>query len=419
MPGMLSVHWTPHHRGQLGRRTDAGIFAAWLPPTIKIVWDGDKVPYLEDIPPGSKILWRNYPLSEQFHGGLRVDTAARNLIDSAVKSTDGLPQNGSGRDWQPQVRATAGDLPTPEQAAEAYVANAEAVAAYCAGQGVDQTRLLFEGPNEYPVWAHGYTGLARLERRRLQLMHQRLPRAGSVVSNLGVGWPGNLGPDLPPVWDWFAGVADAFGARDYLGAHEYCGFNGIRENWGWWMGRILKCPHKVPVLITECGIDGGVYGAEHAKQGYRNLPGLTTEDAKVARDLDETWEYARAYAADPRVREHFRYTYDGNRDDWGNFDIRTEVYVAAFLARLARDGMPQAGSAPTPIPTRPLPEAEPMLPVGTLADKCRWWLEESIRQDEAGDTAYAQAIRYSLVKLDGRGLFYRLENALKAGRATG
>ena len=60
-----------------------------------------------------------------------------------------------------------------------------------------------------------------------------------------------------------------------------------------------------------------------------------------------------------------------------------------------------------------------MLPVGTLADKCRWWLEESIRQDEAGDTAYAQAIRYSLVKLDGRGLFYRLENAFKAGRATG
>ena len=56
--------------------------------------------------------------------------------------------------------------------------------------------------------------------------------------------------------------------------------------------------------------------------------------------------------------------------------------------------------------------------VGKLADKCRWWLEESIRRDEAGDAERAKAIRYSLIKLDG-GLFYRLERALKAGKPTG
>ena len=76
----------------------------------------------------------------------------------------------------------------------------------------------------------------------------------SVVSNLGVGWPGNTGPDTPPEWDWFKDVAATFAAGDYLGTHEYNGFNGVQENWGWWMGRILKCPYKVPVIITESGI---------------------------------------------------------------------------------------------------------------------------------------------------------------------
>lgn len=66
-----------------------------------------------------------------------------------------------------------------------------------------------------------------------------------------------------------------------------------------------------------------------------------------------------------------------------------------------------------------LPEDEPVMTVGLLADKSRWWLEESIRQDEAGNAARAAAIRYSLVKLDDTGLFYRLENALKSGVLIG
>lgn len=69
---------------------------------------------------------------------------------------------------------------------------------------------------------------------------------------------------------------------------------------------------------------------------------------------------------------------------------------------------------PPPPPPLPLPEDEPAgLAIGTLADKCRWWLEESVRQDEAGNAVRAKAIRYSLIKHNG-GLFYRLENELKA-----
>ena len=66
----------------------------------------------------------------------------------------------------------------------------------------------------------------------------------------------------------------------------------------------------------------------------------------------------------------------------------------------------------------PLPAEEPLLPPATLAQKIRWWLEEYTRMVEAGDTARAEAIMYSMIALDG-GLLYRLENALKSGAAVG
>lgn len=62
--------------------------------------------------------------------------------------------------------------------------------------------------------------------------------------------------------------------------------------------------------------------------------------------------------------------------------------------------------------TGPLPEDETATDAATLADKVRWWMEEYARQLEAGNTARASAILYSLINLD-RGLLYRLENVLK------
>jgi|WetSurMetagenome_2_1015567.scaffolds.fasta_scaffold09620_2 hypothetical protein len=591
---VISNHWTPLHRGNIGPWTDAEVMRLWGPPIVKIVWDGNKPPYLNDIPAGAKLLWRNYPLSEEFNSGFDLGAGrglaatAEPVHDTGITSANGLPQNGSGRDQAPPAtlaRAVAA-LPTPEQAAQVYVDNAVEVAAYCATQGFGPERLIFCDANEFPVWAFGYTGLARMQKRKLQLMHKALPKAGNVEGDLGVGWPGNVGPDTPPVWDWFADVAAEFGPYDYLGTHEYTGFGGPVENWGWWTGRILKCPYRVPILITECLVDGGVYGAEHAKQGYRNYPGLNSEDAKALRYQDELWTYAKAVSVDGRVRGIMPYTYDGNHQDWSNFDIRTETFLRPFLARIASQGLPQPAPFPAPavktlaealaaafgsqfsdlhasLPhhatlkyaTRPtanitrlvlhhtatpqtttwqtvatyhvnskdwpgigyhigvhvdgqvallntpetisyhcgdaskpgdenadslaiavmgnfesdpvpplawttaqqvadvvraflgrnvpmighrdvagdtvcpgknlyallkapapvtLPEQEPVMAVGLLADKCRYWLEESVRQDEAGNAERAKAIRYSLIKL-----FYRLENALKAGKPTG
>jgi len=55
-----------------------------------------------------------------------------------------------------------------------------------------------------------------------------------------------------------------------------------------------------------------------------------------------------------------------------------------------------------------LPEDEPAEDVATLAEKARWWLEEVLRQEEAGLLGWAGVLKRSLVRL-----MYRLENAAK------
>lgn len=335
----------PLHHGGFGNFTDSQVLREWNPPFVKIVWDGTRIPYVNEIPPDAKIIWRNYPLSEEFHGGLDLGIRS-NVIVPAISGSVGanmLPQNGSGRDsrYVPKIATRSPEnLLTPEQAAQVYVQNAIETAAYCESQGISRNRLLFEGPNEYPVWAHGYAGLARLEKARLRGLHAAGLRG--VVVNLGVGWPGNTGPDTPPVWEWANDLVNEFADGDYLGVHEYWSLSGIAQNWRWWAGRMLQCPHRVPFLITECGIDVGVEGVANAKKGWLDLPG--SMDDKVSRYINELWQYCDALKDDGRAKGAIVYTYDGNRSDWGQFDIRIEQFIVAFLQRVQATGLPKPGN---------------------------------------------------------------------------
>ncbi len=171
---------------------------------------------------------------------------------------------------------------TPEQAAEMQVGVARQMAERLRAQGHSLSRFWFEGLNEPMFWSiEPPAAVARLERRRLELMHAA--GLNSVVLNAGVGWPGNGGGDGAPVqWDWFKPVVEVWGAQDLLGLHEYCGLNGPQENWGWWMGRYRQCPYSVPILISETGVDGGVSG--QPGKGWLNLPPSTTaEQGKALR----------------------------------------------------------------------------------------------------------------------------------------
>ena len=69
----------------------------------------------------------------------------------------------------------------------------------------------------------------------------------------------------------------------------------------------------------------------------------------------------------------------------------------------------QHAEDPGPPPaSEPLPMDETATDPTTLAEKCRWWLEEEQRERERGNVARANEIRVSLI-----GLHYRLENMLK------
>ena len=64
------------------------------------------------------------------------------------------------------------------------------------------------------------------------------------------------GKDTPPDWSPFHGVEEAIIHNNgALICHEYWADTGPKELWGWWGGRSLKCPWKVPIIIGECGVD--------------------------------------------------------------------------------------------------------------------------------------------------------------------
>jgi hypothetical protein len=139
-------------------------------------------------------------------------------------------------------------------------------------------------------------------------------------------------------------------AGDYLATHEYWALNGPQQNWKWWAGRFLQCPYKVPMLITECGIDTGVTGQWYG--GWDDLPG--TVDEKAKRYCDEIWWYAKQCAADGRIKGIFPFTYDIGGKEWEKFDIRSTPFLNQFFIKLNAEGMPQpASTGGTTMPMTP------------------------------------------------------------------
>ena len=304
---ILSVHWIPQHRGPEDRER----FARWQPRFIKIVMDGEKVPYLEDMPEYNKIVVRNHPLSEM--------NDKRGFNDSAHARAVGLEHANYCRLMADNAKR----------------------------QGVPDSRLLFEGLNEPQLWAGEPQALLNTYYGAfLHRLHEHGLRG--VVGNFGVGWPGNGGVhDAPPEWKFFKPTIDAMLPGDYLGLHEYWALEGPQQNWRWWGGRFLQCPYRVPILITECGIDTGVTGNWYG--GWGDLPGSFEE--KAARYAQELDYYARQCAADGRVHGIFPFTYDIGSREWERFNVRNESLLNALWPVL--DGLATLPDPPAVIPDPP------------------------------------------------------------------
>ena len=146
--------------------------------------------------------------------------------------------------------------------------------------GFDRAKTLVLGCNEPRIWDAGvpealrqYTIAMCSEASGLGL------RVGAM--QLSVGWPANTGEGTPPDWSPFDGVEDAIRRGNHaLVVHEYHADNGPSENWGWWCGRVLKCPWQVPIVVGESGVDMFVKSAQF--EGTRGWRGHLTPERYAA-----------------------------------------------------------------------------------------------------------------------------------------
>jgi hypothetical protein len=151
-----------------------------------------------------------------------------------------------------------------------------------------------------------------------------------------------------------------------------------------------------PVLITECGIDGGAVTPEREgdKRPGIGWQGFCDQEAYL-RQLEwydsELRKDSIVVAATPFVC--------GPNADWASFELTQgmALIIGSWHAAI---------EAPGPLP-EPLPNDE-QGPPAILAQKARWWCEEMQRQFEAGSLERAEAIRLSLIDL-----LYRLERGLQ------
>lgn len=312
------VYWSPQHR----RPQDYDFFKAMQPNVFKIM-DGGPPDYAWAYAnlPNSLIIARDWALSEQ----------KGDMLSNPIGTGERHAQ-----EWDQHARRL----------------------------GLDRSRTLVLGINEPSIWELGVLEATRLytiafldECTRLGL------RAGAL--QLSVGWPNNNGPDTPPDWSPFHGVEEAIKRGNHaLILHEYWADNGPDEMWGWWAGRALKCPWRVPIVIGECGIELMVKYADGGHRGWRQTPGMTAE--LYAGELDE---YTRRMSADDRIIGTCDYQADFQNSEWWGFDLEP-AYGAIlrfpkvqransmiFLPIVGNGGAsPQPPQPPTPTP---LPEPVP------------------------------------------------------------
>lgn len=282
----LGVYWSVMHR----RPQDYDYFMRLQPSVFKIM-DGGTGDYqfARSNLPGSLVIARDWALSEQ-HDDMRSD---------------------------PQL--------TGERHAREWANHADRL-------GFDRANTLVLGINEPRVWEPHIPEALRLYTIAMCAEGKRLGlRVGAM--QLSVGWPGNTGPDTPPSWEPYWGVEDAINDGNHaLICHEYWADMGPLENWGWWGGRVLRCPWHVPIVVGECGIDMYVKypGAQGQQRGWQGNKTPQTYAYELA-------EYVSYMAEDDRFVGCCVFASDFANGEWASFDIEP-----AYQAILS-----------TPIPNHP------------------------------------------------------------------
>lgn len=320
MTSKLGVYWSVMHR----RPQDYDYFEDLQPSVLKIMDGGpNDYAHAREAVPDTLVVARSWALSEQHSDMLRdpVGTGQRHA-----------------REWNEHQ----GKL------------------------GFDRAKTLILGVNEPHIWEPGvpealgeYTVAFCDEATRLHL------RVGAM--QLSVGWPNNTGPDTLPdwsIWDEYE-IWDAIYVNGgALVCHEYWADQGPNENWGWWGGRVLKCPWQVPIVIGECGVDMFVKDVSVGQQRRGWLGHMPPE-----RYAAELAEYTSRMSADPRFVGCCVFASDFAAHEWYSFDVEpaykailaTPVVPAPppFQTHLPSVGTGAKPAQPVPVPPLTHPIADP------------------------------------------------------------
>lgn len=241
-------------------------------------------------------------------------------------------------------------------------------------------RIVYQGLNE--IGNAQAEAFARFEHIRAGLLW-------GIAAGLGLGaW--SVGCPDYPLWALFRLTLQGMDANDAVLIHEYWADPGDFER-PWYIGRwkderVQAHVAGHNIIVTEIGRD---------RVDFRGAAGWhNTVNAEAF--LTEVARYNAVLESDPDVIGACGFT-GGVLGEWRDFEWNS------LWPRIA--ATQERGE---PVTVEPLPEHETATDAETLAEKCRWWLEEEQRQREAGNEAQANAIHLSLIKL-----LYRLERTLK------
>lgn len=299
MQTLISPHWCPSHVGQ----EDDKFMLQLRPKVIKLFFIGESIP--------------------------RLDVALSAATELVVLRHHGISENYDQRGISSMTHA--------ERMARDH---AEAWRKFLAPIP-SKNKIAVEGLNEPEVWdwgrekpefvSHYYAELTRL---------MSLQGVRTVVGNLGVGWPGNgepaMPPNSPPIWKPFAEMIEtAMQLNGFLGLHEYWYINGPQTpwvegdkkfgGWGWWAGRFRTCPWNVKIIITECGIDAHVLSGKDYF-GWHGLP-----EPRELLYMSQLIDYEYQCIIDGRVVALTPFLHDFYDRKWATYDTRTEQFQRLWL----------------------------------------------------------------------------------------
>jgi len=304
----MGVHWIPTH----GRIGDLEYIQKLQPLAVKII-DPD-VQQISDVhvrSPHSLIVLREHSISEQ----------KEEMKNKPIQLGQDHANWWSHKIGELQNEASHRGIPFPPV-----------------------NKLSMCGINEPPVWEV----LDQTVQYTVSFLQglDRLALSGQAL-NLSVGWPANTGDGTPPNWEPYEPIYRYLtGGIHYLNVHEYWDIHGPQQNWGWWGGRILKCPWKnISIIIGECGVDRYVAGPNF--EGNRGWVGHLDPN-QYAHQLVE---YLKIITQDSRVRCIQPFTTDYGSKDWASFDTATAHDDILYL--LGEDTIPP--------PIDPPPVDDPIL----------------------------------------------------------